>query len=190
MIEWSTSHPSYFNDGALCDLLVSVKACSTLEEGDGFPQVSLRHPHQRFYTLNERKQSSLHRVLKKAAAVLCLTCKSPPGLFLTSLVYLRFSFSQMSSKRSFWIWLARGLKRNLEHLEVRGSIILENKQHGQDQSHRECVRVLQSVIGQLTCWCSCRWGRIWWYGTPSPLSVWEQPVPVPSWSLPHPGWWS
>lgn len=43
-------------------------------------------------------------------------------------MYLRFSFSQISSRRSSWIRLAKGLKRNLEHLEVRGSIILENTQ--------------------------------------------------------------
>lgn len=57
---------------------------------------------------------------------------------LTSLVYLRFSFSQMSSRRSSWIWFARGLKRNLEHLDVRGSIILQghtDMQLGQGQSH-------------------------------------------------------
>lgn len=59
------------------------------------------------------------------------------GFFsVTSLLYLRPSFSQISSSRSSWIWLARGLKRNLEHLEVRGSMILKDKrtytyiQHG------------------------------------------------------------
>lgn len=59
---------------------------------------------------------------------------------VTSLVYLRFSFSQISNRRSSWISLAKGLKRNLEHLEVRGSIILQNTQaEGQDQSHTQSV---------------------------------------------------
>lgn len=56
----------------------------------------------------------------------------------TSLVYLRFSFSQISSSRSSWIRLAKGLNRNLEHLDVRGSIILQNtdRQQGQDPGQR------------------------------------------------------
>lgn len=41
-----------------------------------------------------------------------------------------------------------------------------------------------------TCWCSCRWGRSGWFGTPSPWSVWEQPELEASWSRPRPGWWS
>lgn len=47
-------------------------------------------------------------------------------LSFTSLVYLRFSLSQICSRRSSWILLARGLKRNLEHLEVKGSMILKD----------------------------------------------------------------
>lgn len=58
---------------------------------------------------------------------------------------MRFSFSQISSRRSSWIWFARGLKRNLEHLEVRGSIILENTQiHSRVRiSHKVCLCVLK-----------------------------------------------
>lgn len=61
------SHPGYFDDGALCDLLVDAEARSTLEEGDGFPQVPLRHLHQCSYTLDGHKQSSHLECAKRAA---------------------------------------------------------------------------------------------------------------------------
>lgn len=49
------SYPGDFSDGVFCDLLVNAKAGTTLEKGNGFPKVSLRHPHQRRYTLDEHK---------------------------------------------------------------------------------------------------------------------------------------
>lgn len=52
------SHPCYFYYSTLCDLPVDVEARSALEEGDGFPQISFRHLHQRCYTLEEQTQSS------------------------------------------------------------------------------------------------------------------------------------
>lgn len=82
----STSHPGYFNDSTLCDLLVDVEACSTLEEGDGFPQVSLRHPHQCCYTLDKQRQSHIDYTCctKKAVTVLCKTW-SPKIFFMLQL---------------------------------------------------------------------------------------------------------
>lgn len=65
LYDTQTSHPGYFSDGALCDLLVDVEACSTLEEGDGFPQVSIRHLHQSCYTLNRNRNS--HHTLTSTA---------------------------------------------------------------------------------------------------------------------------
>lgn len=52
------SHPGYFDDGAFCDLLVDAEPRSTLEEGDGFPQVSLGHSHQCSYALDGQTVST------------------------------------------------------------------------------------------------------------------------------------
>lgn len=66
LTQLSAPHPGYFNNSTLCDLFVHVEASSTLKKGDGFPQVSLRHPNQCCYALKEWKLSALHELLKKA----------------------------------------------------------------------------------------------------------------------------
>lgn len=134
LITWS--HPSNLDDGPLCDLLVHAEARSPLEEGDGFPQVALRHLHQcrdalhghtnmlsnnpTTFALEQLHSIEDHKWFQQTI------CMMSNVLSATSLLYLRFSFSQMSNSRSSWMWLANGLKRNLEHLDVRGSIILQN----------------------------------------------------------------
>lgn len=64
------SYPGDFSDGVFCDLLVNAKASTTLEKGNGFPKVSLRHPHQRRYTLDEHKHQKDYMMLQ--------TCRGLP----------------------------------------------------------------------------------------------------------------
>lgn len=133
-ITWS--HPSNLDDGPLCDLLVHTEARCPLEESDGFPQVALRHPHQCSDALHGRTDFLSNnptnfaleqlRSLEEDEWIQEMICIMLHFLSATFLLYLRFSLSQISSSRPSWIWLAKGLKRNLEHLDVRGSMILQN----------------------------------------------------------------
>lgn len=134
-ITWS--HPSNLDDDLFCDLLVHTEARCPLEEGDGFPQVTLRHPHQRPDALhghtdflsNNPTNSALEqlRLLEDDKWFQEMIWIMLHFLSATSLLYLRFSLSQISSSRPSWIRLAKGLKRNLEHLDVRGSMILNSR---------------------------------------------------------------
>ena len=51
------AHSGYLHNGLLCDLLVYDEARCALEERDGLTQVSLRHLHQRCYTLQTDRQT-------------------------------------------------------------------------------------------------------------------------------------
>lgn len=110
-ITWS--HPSNLGDGPLCDLLVHAEARCPLEEGDGFPQVALRHLHQRPDALHGRTDLLSNSPITFALEQLRsleddewfqeMLCMMLHFLSATSLLYLRFSFSQISNSRPSWI---------------------------------------------------------------------------------------